>query len=191
MRVRDETKEVRLLEAALTLFSRDGYRSTSVARIAAHAGVAKGTVYLYYENKEALFQGVCQTIATTFLTRARAAAIAPDLLTRLLGVLTAKYAYLSPRVYHSPFGAELIETKNELCREIFTRADGAYHELLRAQLLDPSLALEPLGLDPQSAADLLMRVAYSLARSRPAPAEDYAAELEVVLRTLLHGLQRT
>jgi len=48
---RQRAKRKRILLAATDLFVRLGYRRTSVDEIARNAGVAKGTVYLYYRNK--------------------------------------------------------------------------------------------------------------------------------------------
>jgi AcrR family transcriptional regulator len=47
-------KRERILNAATNLFVTHGYRKTSVDEVASAAGVAKGTVYLYYNNKAAL-----------------------------------------------------------------------------------------------------------------------------------------
>jgi AcrR family transcriptional regulator len=47
-----------LLEAATAVFLEQGYRRTQMADVAARAGVAKGTVYLYVASKEALFDAV-------------------------------------------------------------------------------------------------------------------------------------
>jgi AcrR family transcriptional regulator len=44
-----------ILEAAFTEFSRNGYATTTLERIAERAGVTKGTIYVYFENKEHLF----------------------------------------------------------------------------------------------------------------------------------------
>jgi AcrR family transcriptional regulator len=44
-------KRLRILRAASELFARQGYRKTNVGEIAELAGVAKGTVYLYFETK--------------------------------------------------------------------------------------------------------------------------------------------
>ncbi|GAB4213328.1 MAG: TetR/AcrR family transcriptional regulator [Rhodoferax sp.] len=46
------------MAAALTLFVERGYAATRVEDVARKAGVSKGTVFLYYENKEALFKAV-------------------------------------------------------------------------------------------------------------------------------------
>jgi AcrR family transcriptional regulator len=47
-----------LIEAATGVFLEQGYRRTQMADVAARMGVAKGTVYLYVESKEALFDAV-------------------------------------------------------------------------------------------------------------------------------------
>src|SRR5271170_8294196 len=44
-----------ILEAAFAEFSRNGYASTTLEQIAERAGVTKGTIYVYFENKEHLF----------------------------------------------------------------------------------------------------------------------------------------
>ena len=44
-------KEERLLETAFSLFTSKGMSKTSVADIAASAGIAKGTFYLYFHDK--------------------------------------------------------------------------------------------------------------------------------------------
>ena len=47
-----------LVEAATSVFLEQGYRRTQMADVAARMGVAKGTLYLYVESKEALFHAV-------------------------------------------------------------------------------------------------------------------------------------
>ncbi len=44
-----------ILEAAFTEFARNGYAATTLDAIAERAGVTKGTIYVYFENKEHLF----------------------------------------------------------------------------------------------------------------------------------------
>ncbi len=51
---RSNDKRRRILEAALTLFARKGYHGTTVPSVAETAGVGAGTIYRYFENKEAL-----------------------------------------------------------------------------------------------------------------------------------------
>jgi AcrR family transcriptional regulator len=59
--VRARRKEARpgeLLSAALALFVDKGFAATRLDEVAARVGVSKGTLYLYFENKEALFKAV-------------------------------------------------------------------------------------------------------------------------------------
>ncbi len=57
-KVAEETRAARrdqIIAAALACFARAGYHATTMADVAAQAGVSKGTPYLYFESKEALF----------------------------------------------------------------------------------------------------------------------------------------
>ncbi len=54
----DSTRTARraqIIAAALACFARAGYQATTMADVAAEAGVSKGTPYLYFPSKEALF----------------------------------------------------------------------------------------------------------------------------------------
>ncbi len=45
-------KYERILEAAVTVFARQGFYQSTVSQIAKEAGVADGTIYLYFKNKD-------------------------------------------------------------------------------------------------------------------------------------------
>jgi len=51
-------KRERILAAGLALFSNGPYQAVTMDRVAQVAGVAKGTLYLYFESKEALYLGI-------------------------------------------------------------------------------------------------------------------------------------
>jgi TetR/AcrR family transcriptional regulator, mexJK operon transcriptional repressor len=55
---RSARKRRAILEAATTLFLRNGYRGTSMDEIAALAGVSKQTVYKHFADKESLFSEI-------------------------------------------------------------------------------------------------------------------------------------
>ncbi len=55
-RAKSEAAAGKVLDAALKLFSHQGYRATSMREIAAEAGVSVGNVYHHFGNKEAIFQ---------------------------------------------------------------------------------------------------------------------------------------
>jgi AcrR family transcriptional regulator len=62
-RRRKDARPAELVDAALEVFAESGYAATRLADVARKAGVTKGTIYLYFENKEALFKAVVrQTI---------------------------------------------------------------------------------------------------------------------------------
>jgi len=52
MRKKEGDKKKAILEAAIEVFANDGYFNAKIHRIADIAGIATGTVYLYYGNKE-------------------------------------------------------------------------------------------------------------------------------------------
>jgi len=52
---RREARAQRILEAASILILRDGYDKTTIEDIAREAGVGKGTLYLHWTTREALF----------------------------------------------------------------------------------------------------------------------------------------
>lgn len=53
-------KKERILKAAASVFAERGFAGTDVAQIAARAGVAKGSLYNYFDNKEDLYLFVCR-----------------------------------------------------------------------------------------------------------------------------------
>ncbi|HSI01194.1 MAG TPA: TetR/AcrR family transcriptional regulator [Reyranella sp.] len=58
-----------ILDAALTLFVEKGFAATRLDDVAARAGLSKAAIYLYFEDKTALFQGVVrQAIGSNILT---------------------------------------------------------------------------------------------------------------------------
>lgn len=60
---RQREKEVRrttILESAADLFFRNGYEKTRMIEIAEDCDLSKGTLYLYFRNKEDLAQGVVE-----------------------------------------------------------------------------------------------------------------------------------
>lgn len=55
---RKEARPAELTAAALELFVEKGFVGTRLDDVAARAGVSKGTLYLYFDSKEALFKAV-------------------------------------------------------------------------------------------------------------------------------------
>ncbi len=55
-RRRKDARPAEILEAALAVFAERGFAATRMDDIAEQAGVTKGTIYLYFESKEAVFR---------------------------------------------------------------------------------------------------------------------------------------
>jgi AcrR family transcriptional regulator len=55
---RKEARPNEIVEAALALFTERGFAATRLEDVAARAGIGKGTIYLYFPNKEELFRAV-------------------------------------------------------------------------------------------------------------------------------------
>jgi AcrR family transcriptional regulator len=61
-----EDRLSRLVEVATSVFIEQGFRRTRMEDVAEALGVAKGTMYLYVESKEALFDLVCRSADQPF-----------------------------------------------------------------------------------------------------------------------------
>ncbi|HET6521423.1 MAG TPA: TetR/AcrR family transcriptional regulator [Geminicoccaceae bacterium] len=72
-RRRKEARPAEILGAALEEFAANGYAATRLDDVARRAGVSKGTIYLYFDDKEALFKEVVRRSVVPHLERLRAA----------------------------------------------------------------------------------------------------------------------
>jgi TetR/AcrR family fatty acid metabolism transcriptional regulator len=70
-RRRSDDKRERILEAAVKVFARKGYFGARVAEIAKKAGVADGTIYLYFRNKEDILVSLFDEVMAEHIARAR------------------------------------------------------------------------------------------------------------------------
>lgn len=71
-RRRKDTRPAELLEAALQVFAEKGFAAARMEDIAARAGAAKGTLYLYFPSKEAVFEALVRSAVIANLERAEA-----------------------------------------------------------------------------------------------------------------------
>ncbi len=86
---RKEERPHEILSAALDEFVEHGYAATKLEDVAKRAGITKGTLYLYFESKDALFKAVVRETVVPILASAEAllddrAAGADALLRRLV-----------------------------------------------------------------------------------------------------------
>ena len=61
----NDTKE-RILEAALELFSQNGYAGTNIRELSASLGLVKSGVYKHYESKEAIWNALLDEMITYY-----------------------------------------------------------------------------------------------------------------------------
>jgi TetR/AcrR family fatty acid metabolism transcriptional regulator len=75
-------KRERILDAAERVFAKHGFYNARVAEIARDAGVADGTIYLYFKSKDdlliSLFESRMERVNTTLQAKVDAVASAPD-----------------------------------------------------------------------------------------------------------------
>ena len=64
----DGTKREAILDAAVVEIARHGYYQTTVAMIARRAGVADGTIYLYFSNKEKILFSLFERAMGRFIS---------------------------------------------------------------------------------------------------------------------------
>lgn len=92
---RKEARPAELTAAALALFVEKGFAATRLEDVAQRAGVSKGTLYLYFDSKEALFEavvreGILPVLAENEAIAAQHAGSSFDLLVKLLDNWWAK-----------------------------------------------------------------------------------------------------
>lgn len=66
---RKEARPAEIVSAALQVFVERGYAATRLEEVARRAGVTKGTVYLYFDSKEALFKAVVRETIVPSIAR--------------------------------------------------------------------------------------------------------------------------
>ncbi|MGE0630357.1 MAG: TetR/AcrR family transcriptional regulator [Hyphomicrobiaceae bacterium] len=69
-----EARREKILEAALDIFSSKGFEAARLDDVAKRAGVAKGTLYLYFESKEALFEQLIMTMVAPIIAHLKSIA---------------------------------------------------------------------------------------------------------------------
>ena len=85
-----ELKEKKLLDSAFKLFSKKGFKNTSIQNIVDDAGVAKGTFYLYFKDKyelqDALIVNISQKLFSDALKHINKKNIT-DFYDRIIGIM--------------------------------------------------------------------------------------------------------
>jgi AcrR family transcriptional regulator len=187
-RRRKDARPAELLDAALDTFREKGFAATRMEDIAARAGVSKGTIYLYYPSKEAVFEALVRANLVPRIERIQTLmATAQGSATERLHMIIAAFAQVAG-------DARLVALPKLVLAEAGNFPDLA--RFYRHEVIGPGLALvagilrggmekgEFRALDPEVTARLFMApmILAALWRTTFAPIEDAPLPPETLLR---------
>jgi AcrR family transcriptional regulator len=150
--------------AGLQLFTRYGYRKTSMDDIALTAQVAKRTVYLHFENKAAVFLAILEYLGDQVRQRCAAAEGARGTaVERLTGLLNAYFGMAFEVFSKSEHMPELEETFSKLARarigDLNTEYEDRLARFVRSLEKTGEIGGPPQGLSVEQIVHILMRTA--------------------------------
>jgi AcrR family transcriptional regulator len=184
-----------ILTVAADLFGERGYHATSISDIIRAAGIARGTFYLYFDNKRAIFEELVDLLLERLHRAIRLVETGPgapsarrqllDNLQRVIGLLTEERSLL----------AILLEGAVGLDRAFDDKLADFYEQVARAiessLLLGRELGLvRPCDTRVVSLAVLggLKEVLHDLLRAAPGAPRDHAALAESILDIYSRGV---
>jgi AcrR family transcriptional regulator len=122
-----------ILDAAFVEFSRHGYAVTTLDQIAERAGVTKGTIYVYFENKEHLFISMVRALKKATLDTVR------DMFERHEGstadLLRAQFSFIYQHIVEDKRRREVVRMLIAEAARFPELAD-RYHEEILSPCLD-------------------------------------------------------
>lgn len=135
-------KRIRIVEAAARVFARQGFFGTAVADVALEAGIGKGTIYDYFDSKEALFFAVFEWFSekTTHATRVEFSALSGSASERLealveslikSGVEMKDFYSLSMEFWAASASSRLRKRFRDAFRQIYGGFRGIVSALIR------------------------------------------------------------
>ncbi len=182
----------KITEVAQDLFVRYGLRRTSMDDVAKAAKVAKGTVYLAFASKEALFRAVCERLCTDLLEQIdQAVSQSHEPRERIVSRLSTKYLALHRLVFSSPHAAELLSSKDSVASDVLLHMDNTFATALAGDVRAAFAALS--AEESQRVARMLMRLARSCSfgdEGEPMPGERIVEKrLRMAIETMLAGVE--
>lgn len=155
-----------VLDAALCCLGRDGYASTSLARVADEAGVSKRMVLYYFDSRETLFVELTRSIGDKLLAQLEQAVAGiqdPGEVTqagfeRMWGAITADRALLI-----ALFGVTIESVTDERLAEAVGDFKEGIRSLLRKQLVDARAHGRRIVVDDETAVTAMMTGFFGLA----------------------------
>src|SRR6478736_7224605 len=125
----------RILDAAMRVFLRHGFRRSSIEQAAEAAGLTRQALYHHFESKEALFRAVIERLHEEALAAEVAAATAAEkaggsLADILVASVSAKLGQLAASLDGSPHVEELFSEHLVQARDLYQKYTAAYAELV-------------------------------------------------------------
>ena len=186
-----QQKRAQILDAARALFTEFGYRSVSVAEIAQRAQVAKGTVYLYFRDKEEMFLTLVREFETEMKqfvgeVEARNLTLTDELHTVIYNLL--KYRRDQKFLYRVM--REALEMRTPLALRVTDILDGEISGYIEQKLRDAVAQGQIRPCNPQVFSFLILRIYSALAFEweENHPPLDERQVAETVSRIIKDGL---
>ena len=157
---RHRAKREAVYEAAATVFAQYGFRRTTMNDIAQAAGISRPALYLMFDNKENLFQGLAAFRLDQAIEQALGAlAGGGDTNERIIAALLVFERIFYEPIADSPHGAELMDISQSLASELMMKDIVRLHAALAKTLSDAEQAgevnLENSPLKPKAFVELL------------------------------------
>src|SRR5262244_2631642 len=135
--MRDPDKPQQIIEAAVRVFARRGYYNSRVSDIAREAGIAAGTIYLYFKTKDDILVSLFRDKMAHFVDVVRKAiADEPDAARKVRRLVHLHFSLLE----EDPDLAEVLQVELRQGQKFFRGASsqeiGAYFALIAAVLED-------------------------------------------------------
>jgi AcrR family transcriptional regulator len=177
-------KRSRILDAAQSLYLRYGVKRTALDDVVREAGIAKGTLYLYFDSKDALFAAIAERLCADVLRNAEEAIASSSSITlRIVGCLDAYIGAMHRLTAQSPHIAELTESKEALAVPIFGAFNRKMRDLLRKVLRDG-------GIERRDAVDMFFAAALGTLRTGDSGEKPYRTRLTALTDILVAGLRQ-
>jgi AcrR family transcriptional regulator len=107
---RASEKRRRIIEAAWRLALRNGLRAATMEALAREAGVAKGTLYAHFPDKDAVFDGVVADLLVELATAFDAGMRSDGAVAERIGAaLAGKYGVVMRAIEGSPHAGEILD----------------------------------------------------------------------------------
>lgn len=150
-----------ILDAALPVFARHGFRKTSMTDLARAANISRASLYLSFGSKEELFRaGSTRAHANTMREVEAALAGDGDVFSRIESAIVVFQRGLIAPFAGSPDAAELFDVNMALARDITLAARARLVALLAQALADAqaagTVALDRLDSRPDDLANLIV-----------------------------------